>query len=226
VDARRVIGGPAWIDSNRYDIDARIEEAFSAALEKMPADERKKQTSLMMQSLLADRFQLKIHFETRELQVYALEAAKGGAKLTPAKEPPPSTGEDQPAATVSFPPRLGEMRKGIFISSTGRSVTMTTKAETLDDLVHWLAGYSAIGGRTVVNRTGLPGAYDFTLQWMRDRTAAAGPESSPPDPGLAPDTDGPSLFTALQEQLGLKLTLTKGPVEVIVIDHVEPPSPN
>jgi len=111
----RVLGGPGWIDSNRYDIDARIDESLSAALEKMPNDKRKEQTNLMIQSLLADRFKLKVHFEVRELPAFALMVAKGGPKLTPAGELPLSSGEGQPTADVAFPPRAENMRKGIVV---------------------------------------------------------------------------------------------------------------
>jgi bla regulator protein blaR1 len=223
----RVLGGPGWIDSNRYDIDARIDESLSAALEIMPNDKRKEQTNLMMQSLLADRFKLKVHFALRELPVFALVVAKGGPKLTPApRELPPSTGEGQPTANVAFPPRAENMRKGIFVSYDGRLAEMTSKQETLDDLVHWLAGYSEIGGRTVLNRTGLTGNYDFKLRWARERLAMQGPEGELPGAMRSADPDGPSLFTALQEQLGLRLMPTKGPVEVLVIDDIELPSAN
>lgn len=221
----RVLGGPGWIDSNRYDIDARIDESLSAALEKMPNDKRREQTNLMMQSLLADRFKLKVHFEFRELPVFALMVAKGGPKLTPAGELPSSTGEGEPTTDVAYLPRAENIRKGIFVSYDGRLAEMTSKRETLDDLVHWLAGYSEIGGRTVLNQTGLTGNYDFKLRWARERLATQGPEE-PQGPVPSGDPDGPSLFTALQEQLGLKLIPTKGPVEVLVIDHIELPSAN
>lgn len=222
----RVLGGPGWIDSNRYDIDARIDESLSAALEKMPNDQRREQTSLMMQSLLADRFKLKVHFELRELPVFALAVAKGGPKLTPARELAPSTEEGQSPASVAFPPRAENMRKGIFVSYSGRLAEMTSKGEPLDDLVQWLAGYSEIGGRTVVNQTGLTGTYNFKLLWTRERPTTQGPEGGQQGPVPSADADGPSLFTALHEQLGLKLVPTKGPVEVLIVDHIELPSAN
>ena len=152
----RVLGGPGWIDSNRYDIDARIDESLSAALEKMPNDKRREQANLMMQSLLANRFKLKVHFEFRKLPVFALLVEEGEPKLTPAVELPSSPGEGEPTTDVAYPPRAENMRKGVFVSYDGQSAEMTSKRETLEDLVHWLAGYSEIGGRTVLTKPALP----------------------------------------------------------------------
>jgi uncharacterized protein (TIGR03435 family) len=103
---------------------------------------------------------------------------------------------------------------------------MIAKNATPDELAHWLAGYSEIGGRPVANQTALSGAYDFTLQWTRQRLGT--PEPDGPQQALTPsnDTDAASLFTALSEQLGLRLERTKASVEVVVIEHVELPSEN
>jgi bla regulator protein blaR1 len=217
----RIVGGPGWIDNNRYDVDARIDESLVASFEKLSHEERKEQTSLMMQSLLADRFKLKVHFQSSELPTYGLVIAKGGPRLTVTKNVPTNTGDDQPPPT-----RAEDVRKGILVLYRGQAAEMTAKAATLDDLVHWLAGYSEIGGRTVVNRTGLPGRYDFTLRWTRERLTAQGPldERLRSAPSNVPEA--PALFTALQEQLGLRLMSTKGAVEVLVIDHIDLPSQN
>jgi bla regulator protein blaR1 len=222
---QRVVGGPGWIDNERYDIEARIDESLVATLGKMSNEQQKEQTSLMMQSLLADRFKLKVHFESRELPVYALVVAKGGPKLAPARESPPTTEDNQPRPSVGFPTGSGDLRKGVLVVYRGQTAEMTAKGATVDELVHWFAGYSEIGGRTVVNQTALPGTYDFTLHWTRERLAAPGQQGSQPS-ALSTDPDGPSLFTALQEQLGLRLVSTKAPVEVLVIDHIERPSEN
>lgn len=220
----RVIGGPDWIDSIRYDVDARIDPSFAAALQQMSFEERKDQTSLMMQSLLADRFQLKVHFESRELPIYALVVAKGGPKLAPAKQPPIAEG-DQPTQSPSIPAKAEDVRQGIFVQYRGQAAEMTAKGVTLDGLARWLAGYSEIGGRALVNQTGLAGTYDFTLHWTRERLAAAGQGDSTAS-ATSPEPEGPALFTGLQEQLGLRLLSTKGPVEVLVIDQIEKPSEN
>ena len=220
----RVVGGPAWIDILRYDVDARIDPAQADALQKMSNEQQKDQTSLMMQSLLADRFKLKVHFESRELPIYALLVAKSGPKLAPANEPSAAEGDQPPQPTLPAKPE--DVRKGIFVLYRGQQAEMTAKGVTLDELVHWLAGYSEIGGRTVVNQTGLSGAYDFTLRWTRERLTATGQQDDSPNSAALPESGGPAMFTGLQEELGLRLLSTKGPVEVLVIDHIEKPSEN
>lgn len=149
-----------------------------------------------------------------------LVVAKGGSKLTPAKE--------SPAAPVTVPPPPGpgsplppeDMRQGIRVLRKTPAVSeMTVKGETLDI---WVQSPFLGAARPIVNKTGLPGKYDFTLNWAPNQ-----PGTSGQDVLSAPgETDLPSLFTALQEQLGLKLVPTKAPVEVIIIDHIELPSDN
>jgi bla regulator protein BlaR1 len=184
----RVVGGPDWLGSDDYEIQAKIEDSLYAAMQKMTPAQQREQVNLMEQSLLADRFKLKVHFETREMPIYALVIAKGGPKLTAAKD--------------------GESSR---LSMHGNEMTAT--AITLDQWIH----APFLGGRIMVDQTGLKGIYDFTLTWSESVASGAGQES---------ETDAPSLFTAVQEQLGLKLVPTKGPVEVIVIDHIEKPSAN
>ncbi len=102
---------------------------------------------------------------------------------------------------------------------------MIAKGVTVEQLVHWLAGYSEIGGRPVVDQTGLGGTYDFTLRWTRERLSAH-PQSDQSGATSSTQPEAPALFTSLAEQLGLRLMSTKGPVEVLVIDHIEKPSEN
>jgi bla regulator protein blaR1 len=99
---------------------------------------------------------------------------------------------------------------------------MTARQTSLEDLARWLSGYSEVGGRPVVNQTGLSGFYDFTLRWTRQSFAAA---AQSPSTDVA-DSAAPPLFTALRDQLGLRLKSTKAPIEVILIDHVDPPTGN
>jgi bla regulator protein BlaR1 len=176
-------------NSEQYEIQAKIEDSQYAAMQKTTPAQQREQVDLMEQALLADRFKLKVHFETREMPGYALTIAKGGPKLTPAKE--------------------GESTR---ISELGNE--MTVRAATLDQ---WIQS-PFLGGRTAVNQTGLKEAYDFTLTWSEQLGTAS--------PGQESGADAPSLFTAVQEQLGLKLVPAKVPVEVIVIDHIERPSEN
>jgi bla regulator protein blaR1 len=153
--------------------------------------------------LFADRFQLIVHRETKEQQVYALVVGKSGSKIQPTQ----GTGE-----------RQGMMRMGRG-QVDGQGIS-------LDNLVHALSNQL---GRPVVNRTGLNGNFDIKLQWTPDPGQSTSPFGGQPPPGVEPppsDPNGPSLFTAIQEQLGLRLESQKGPVEMIVIDRVERPTEN
>ncbi len=190
----RIVEGPDWMtqEDEQYDIQAKIDDQEFAAIKKMTAEQQRERVNLMKQSLLADRFKLKVHFETRELPPYALVVTKGGPKLTPAKEGESTT--------------LSSTRQG---QTTEMSVTGATLALFAGSPL--LSG--GTGSRTVLDQTGLNRKYDLILKWGAN-SGAVGQEPS----------DQPALFTAIQEQLGLKLVPTKGPVEVIVIDHIEKPS--
>ena len=192
-DSKRVVGGPDWLRQDiQYEIQAKIEDSLFAAMQKMTPAQQREQVDLMQQSLLADRFKLKVHFETRDTPVYALVVAKGGPKLTPAKD--------------GVPTKLGMV-------NNEQGAEMVATSVTLDQLVH--APFFKPGGREVVDQTGLKGAYDFTLKSGSEQIVAshAGQEGE----------DAPSLFTAIQEQLGLKLVPSKAQVEVVVVDHIEKP---
>jgi len=198
----RVVGGPDWIDSNHYDIEARIDESLVAAFATMSNQQQKEQTSLMMQALLADRFGLKVHFESRGLPIYALAVAKGGPKLVAAKELPAVVEEDnrqRPSAVL--PPSAEGLRKGVFVQYSGQEAQMTAKGVTLDQLVQWLAGYSEIGGRTVVDQTGLAGTYDFTLRWTRERLTTPPPQSNQPVPRHRPNRNCPHFLQVSRSSL-------------------------
>lgn len=150
----------------------------------------------MVQALLSDRFKLTIHRETKELPIYALVIGKNGSKLQLAKPPVGSSGV------------------------SGRRRTQLTFTDApLSLLVHVLSQQM---GRPVVDRTGLIAHYDFKLEWAPDPTSSDPRDSIP----SAPDPADPTLFTAIQDQLGLKLEAQKGPVEILVIDHAERPSDN
>lgn len=206
VRGNQIVGGPGWMDSDRFDIEARAEGS--------PA---KDQLMLMLQVLLEDRFKLKVHRETRELPVFILTAAKGGVKLKPWQEgscvtidpfnppAPPPRGEEPPKRCgnkLVFP-------KGLNTEWVATKIDMTGLAGAL-------AG--AVLRRPVIDKTGFTGTFDINLEWTTDQNPAAGPDG----PGQAStDATGPSVFTVLQDQLGLKLASAKGPVEVLVIDHVE-----
>ena len=181
----QILGGPKWLESDGFDIDAKgADPGVTQA-----------QFRHMIQSLLADRFQLKVHRSTKELPVYALVLAKNGPKLAEAKDDDPEV-----SMRIEGP---GQM--------TGVKATMSMFASALSRPLQ----------RQVIDETGLKGAYNFKLQFVPDRNP-----SKPGEDGVIPTGDGPSIFTALQEQLGLNLKTSKGPVEVLVIDHAEKPTPN
>lgn len=206
----QIAGAPDWTASERFDVSAKAENNVNP-----------EQMRPMLQAMLADRFGLKLHRETKELPVYLLTAAKGGIKMRESKEgscitrgpdtPRPSAGEKLP----NFCGNIRMSRNGI----DGADLDMERLATTLSD----------VAGRTVIDKTGLTGKFDVHLEWAAD-DAMPGlvAPGLPPDTGAPPaGTDsGPSIFTALQEQLGLKLESSKAPVEVLVIDHVERPSEN
>jgi uncharacterized protein (TIGR03435 family) len=225
VQRYQVIGGPDWLDSDRYEIDAKMDDSVAAAVQKLSQDDRKLARQQMLQALLADRLKLTTHKETKELPVYELVVAKNGSKLKEAE--PGEMPSDAPKGPDGRPAGPGTMQ--MSFGPSGMSVT--GHAAPIANLVSTL---SANLGRPVVDKTGLAGNYDFTLQWMPDQmqmkmdAAAAGPGMGPgpAGPSASSDSGAPTLRTALQEQLGLKLEAGKGPVEIIVIDHVERPSDN
>jgi bla regulator protein blaR1 len=211
----RALGGPGWIDNNRYDVEGKIPDAMLAQIQKSPPQLRRQQTLLMVQSLLADRFKLAVHVETRVRPVYELVVAKGGPKLTAAREAQPGDNAPAPPATPGKPPNPADMRQGVLVHAKSKNeMEMTAKGQTLDSFAQMpFFGLDS----PVVNKTGLTGKYDFTLDWARD-------QDGPPDAQV--DAEAPGLFTAIEEQLGLKLVAAKGPVDVIVIDHIELPTEN
>jgi bla regulator protein BlaR1 len=199
-----VLGGPRWIDSERFDVETVTE-----------GDPDIHQEHLMMQSLLEDRFKLVLHHEVRQLPSYALVVSKPGKigpQLIPHASdvkctdlgkplPQPGPGEPMPAYCGGFfiSPNAGSLRE------TGNGITIDKLSDHLNQFLH----------RKVVDRTGLSGEFDFTLEFAPNPTAIT------PEP-----SDVPSIFTALPEQLGLKLESTTGPVDVIVVDTVEEPTAN
>jgi uncharacterized protein (TIGR03435 family) len=203
----RIRGGPGWIDSDPYDVDAKIAPEAAATLEQMPEEQRRRQMNLRLQALLADRLKLKLHFETRQEPIFAIVTGKNGSKLTPAA-----------------PSADNQLGQGISVRYNAQSAQMTAKGATLANLANWLTGYSEMGGQTVVDQTGLTQRYDFVLNWTPERSFANGQQGGEPESPA--DTGGPALFTALQEQLGLRLVNTKGPVEIIVVDSIERPTEN
>ena len=177
----QIAGGPGWMKTSHYDIVAKAEGE---------APLTKEESRQMMQALLAERFQLKIHRETREVPVYALVVGKNGPKL---KETSAGAPGDN------------------FVLSSRAGMHMEATRGTMEQLARQL---SATAGRPVINKTGLTGYYAYQLDWT--------PGNRPADP----ESDTPSLFTAIQEQLGLKLETAKGPMEMLIVDRAEKPTEN
>jgi uncharacterized protein (TIGR03435 family) len=249
----QIIGGPSWMDSDRYDIQATADCSGGAPLAR-------EQVQLMIQSMLEDRFQLKSHMETRELPIYNLVVAKDGPKLKASADQSPSpfaaAGPPQPcgpapnipAPPLPPPPAPGQrggpgdpnfvMPRGamlMMMSPTG--LTMQASGVPLSNMIGMLQQQV---GRPIVDKTDLKGLYDFKLTFSPEGLSlpgAPGGLQAGPGPGGAPGPAGPgaaptpasdpvpSLFTAIQE-LGLRLESTKGPVEVLVVDSVQKPTEN
>jgi uncharacterized protein (TIGR03435 family) len=203
----KFIGVPTWAKDEKFDIEAKVDPADLEALHKLGPNQR----NLMIQDLLADRFKLKVHHEIREQPIYALVVTKNGRKLNEAKP-----GDTYPNGLKD--PYDGRTGAGVVLRSKHR---IAAQAIPMSSLVVML---TQITGRTVVDKTGLAGEYDFTLNWTPEIAATPSPGTDSAAP--LPDDSGPSLFTAIQEQLGLKLESTKGPADVLVIDHIEMPSEN
>jgi uncharacterized protein (TIGR03435 family) len=188
-----IIGGPEWVNDDRYDIEAKAADNASRS-----------RLMLMLQSLLEDRFQMRIHHETRDTPLYALVVDKKGSKLVPTKI------TDCPDASTATPPTAppcGQVR----ISPSASDVRMEGDRVPVSDFAQRLA---VLMNEPLLDRTNLTGEFDIRLRFVNEV------------PGTPSDTLGPTIFTALQDQLGLKLESTRGPVEFLVIDHVERPSAN
>lgn len=228
----QIVGLPDWVGSDRYTIVAKAPDG--APQNAMPA---------MLVNLLKERFKLEMHNETREMQIFNLVVARQDGKLgaglkTTAPEcqteiqsrrggpPPPGPGGPPAAARgpagppppppldFNAPIQCGMMRVGPGLANAS--------GQPIAQVVQFLAQFT---GRPVYDKTGLTGMYDFNLKWAPE-PGGAGPFGPPPPgaPPVAVDPDAPNIYTAVQEQLGLKLESAKGPVDVIVVDRIERPA--
>jgi uncharacterized protein (TIGR03435 family) len=208
----QLTGAPAWINSEKFDVDAKMESSVADALKRLSPAQQYSTSRKMFLAILVDRLKLKYHRETKELPVYSLVVAKSGATLQETRPAVAnSAGSTSPVGltTSIFP--------GLAIAKA--------HAVPIADLAQML---SARLGKIVVDNTGLKGVYDFTLQWSTDDAQMQAPAGGAPSGSAVAslaDQNNPVLSEAVQ-QLGLKLEPGKGPVEVIVIDHIERPSGN
>ncbi len=190
--ADQVTGGPAWVATDGFDIEAQAEKPSNL-----------EEHHLMMRSLLAERFHLRFHFAPKEMPLYALTVEPAGVKLTP--HPSGNSGE----------PWI-EQRMPVPLHATWQATSCSMEL--------FAFRLAAVMDRPVVDQTALKGEYDFTLSYTMDL-----PPNLPPNAllnGQPIDTSGPTIFQAIRQQLGLRLEPRKGPVQVMVIDHVEKPSEN
>lgn len=201
---------PKWVATDRFEIEAR-----AAALPNVTKD----QMRLMMQSLLADRFKLAAHSETRVMPVFAMtlmRPGKTGSSLRPHDAGPPCDKAAPPGAKDVFPPVCNVY---VLLKGPG-GIRAGSRNTTPDLLAAAVAGFDRMG-RPVVDQTGLTGRFDFVLEWMPENRATAELGALPPS-----DPQGPTLLEGLRDQLGLKLEPAKAPVRVLIVDHVELPSDN
>jgi uncharacterized protein (TIGR03435 family) len=189
---KQIVGAPSWMDTEKFDIQGQPD---------LPGAPSKDQWTAMLKKLLADRFQLKFHKETRELPAYVLGVAKSGTKMT-------KSDADAGAGPRQFFQQLGVLNV--------QNASMSDFAKLMQ---------SAVLDRPVVDQTGLPGKWNFLLKWTPDESQFGGMGMKVPPPSDAIDAP-PPLFTAIQDQIGLKLDSGKAQVEVLVLDHVEQPSAN
>jgi len=188
-DDKLLVGGSAWIDNDKFDLEAK----FNPAEIPTAKDLTYRQRADMLRAVLAERFQLKVHFEKKEFPTYNLVVAKGGVKFA-------ETPKDKITMTVSG------------ASCLHRNAQFYLQGCTMGALADSLRGPT---GRTVTDKTGLTGRYDFELHYTPDNT-----------PADSPLAGGPSIFTAIQEQLGLKLLPSTTPLDVLVVDSTQRPSEN
>jgi uncharacterized protein (TIGR03435 family) len=221
----QITGGPSWLASDHFDINAKVPDEFRAMAPPAPGS-GPGPLQLMIRALLAERFKLVVHNETKESPIYALILARSDGKLGPGLKKSVvdcatvfAAGRGRGGA-MPPPPQPGErMQCGMRIGPgnlMGGGALMPQFANTL----------GMFAGRVVVDRTGLEGAYDVDLTWTPDQMPQrppGAPDGPPQINGVAVDPNGPSLFTAVQEQLGLKLDSQRGPVEMLVIDRAEKP---
>ena len=216
---QQLVGGPSWLDTDHFDITAQAEGDISPTPPGGPPGP----AQLMMQRLLAERFGLVVHTESRELPVYALTVARSDGRLGPGIKPAATDClalmTQAPGGVPAQSPRLPDGRPACGITRDGSGNVMAGGTTMTMLAISMLTGPA---GRVVIDRTGLTGAYDFDLAFASDPAPGA-----PRQPGAATGVDErPGLFTALEEQLGLKLQATRAPIDVTVIDRVTPPTEN
>ncbi|HEX4809984.1 MAG TPA: TIGR03435 family protein [Bryobacteraceae bacterium] len=221
VRAYQIADAPSWLSSEHYSVEAKLDDSGADEMRKFSSAQRKDRVMLMVRGLLEERCKLTLRHGMKELPFYVLVVTKNGPKFHDGNAGP----VDLSLASAKGPNGEQLPQGGVWV--TGRGKMVVTGAS--------IGGFAEVLsrrlGQTVLDRTGLKGTYYFKLEWTPEPRQG---DSFGGSPGLGPtavpapfpDSNRPSLFTAIQEQLGLKLESQKGPVEVIAIDHVEKPSEN
>lgn len=195
----RLAGAPDWANKDRYQIEAKMDSEVADAFQKLSPADQKLARQHMLRILARDYLKLEFHMEVTEVPIYEMVIGKNGPKLKPADPNAPE--------------------QGMRVSGSGGVTTWDAKNTALSSMMGQL---SYVMGRPVYDKTGLTGRYDFLVKYSSDRAGAGSPDiNTAPPPDAAPP-----ITTALEEQLGLKLVSSKGPMDNIVIDHVEKPTVN
>jgi bla regulator protein BlaR1 len=220
IEDDQIEGAPDWLNSEKFDINAKWDKSVVDALEELSQDQQMLERRRMLQALLADRFRLTLHREAYHFPTYELVIAQNGPKLQEAKP-----GNTHPNGITDM---YGKGHSGLMSMRGGQLIAQGVPVPLLvKELLRELSRES--GGCIIEDKTGLKGNYDFTLQWTPKESEAPmfrGTDGGQPRKPrtLSPESNWPSLFTAIQEQLGLKLEPQNGPGEILVIDHVEKPN--
>ena len=212
VSVYSITGAPLWLSEDSYDIEAKMDEATAEAMKAMSPNQRKAAQRQMLQAMLADRLALKTHSETMDGSVYFLTTGKGGAKLQAA----------DPGKALQLMGPDGGSVSGVIVLGRGSEGGRRYNATSVN-MAYFVRALTNELRKPVIDKTGLTGAYDFTLEFAPEQA----PRAASDDPGAPPSEPGAaSIFTAIQQQLGLKLEAGRGPVQIFVIDHIERPSGN
>jgi uncharacterized protein (TIGR03435 family) len=195
----KIAGAPDWLNREHFDVEAKMDPEVADALQNLSPADQKLARQHMLRVLARDYLKLAFHMETAQVPIYELVVGKNGSKLKPPADP------NSPG--------------GMRVSGSGNTTTMDAKNSPLASL---LGSLSFVVGRPVFDNTGLSGKYDFTLKYTPDRPGSVGPSSD----AAPPPDEAPPITIAIEEQLGLKLVPAKGPMDSLVIDHLEKPAVN
>ena len=204
----QITGAPAWADETHYDVEAKFVPEVGDALKKLSQDDRNFVRRYMMQQVLRDRMNFAAHIDTKEVPSYDLVVGKNGPKLK----------ESDPNAKDNGTTRMMQMDQG--------KASITSKGTQISSLARNLSGPA---GRPVFDKTGLKGTYDVTIEYAREPNLSANVPNGGPTgnaPPVPSDPAGPSLLSAIEDQLGLKLVASRGPMQVIVVEHMDKPDAN